>query len=240
MAAHDTGAGVRAEFDDGSEAFGDLLVGCDGVHSTVRRLIDPTAPAPSYAGLINTGGYASGVSVDTEPGSYEMIFGKRAFFGYLKADDGQVWWFSNVPRRDEPARGELAAVSGEEWRRRMLELYAEDAGPAVSLIEATPEIMPMTAIHSIPHLPRWHNDRMIVVGDAAHAPSPSSGQGASLAIEDGVPSACGTCPPRKRRSPSSLPNAVPGSSASSRPPPASTTTRRPARSAGCSATPSCR
>lgn len=106
--------------------------------------------------------------------------------GYLKANDGQVWWFSNVPRRDEPARGELAAVSGEEWRRRMLELYADDAGPAVSLIEATPEIMPMTPIHSIPHLPHWHNERMIVVGDAAHAPSPRSGQGASLSIEDGV------------------------------------------------------
>lgn len=186
VAAHDTGTGVRAEFDDGSEASGDVLIGCDGVHSTVRRLIDRAAPAPSYAGLINTGGYASGASVDTEPGGYEMIFGKRAFFGYLKADDGQVWWFGNVPRRDEPARGELAAVTGEEWRRRMLQLYADDAGPAVSLIETTPEIMPMTPIHSLPHLPRWHNERMIVVGDAAHAPSPSSGQGASLSIEDGV------------------------------------------------------
>ena len=46
--------------------------------------------------------------------------------------------------------------------------------------------MPLSPIHSIPHLPRWHRGRMLVVGDAAHAPSPSSGQGASLAIEDAV------------------------------------------------------
>ena len=189
--AQDTGDGVRAVFADGSEAVGDVLIGCDGVHSTVRRIIDPGAPAPTYAGLLTTGGYARGVPVDTEPGGYEMIFGRRAFFGYAKAPDGEVWWFANVPRRAEPAAGELKATGEEELRRRLLELYAEDAGPAVPLIQATPEMMPMSPIHSIPHLPSWHRGRMIVVGDAAHAPSPTSGQGASLSIEDaGVLAKC--------------------------------------------------
>ena len=69
-----------------------MLIGCDGVHSTVRRLIDPGAPTPAYSGLLTTGGYVQGVPVDIEPGSYEMIFGKRAFFGYALApdDDGVV------------------------------------------------------------------------------------------------------------------------------------------------------
>ncbi len=184
--AQDTGDGVRAVFADGSEAVGDVLIGCDGVHSAVRRIIDPAAPAPRYAGLLNTGGYARGVPVDIDPGSYEMIFGKRAFFGYAMAFDGEVWWFANLPRRDEPAAGELKAVGAEERRRRLLELYAEDAGPAVPLIQATAEMMAMTPIHSMPHLPAWQRGRMIVGGDAAHAPSPTSGQGASLSIEDAV------------------------------------------------------
>lgn len=183
--AQDTGEGVRAVFADGSEAVGDLLIGCDGVHSTVRRIIDPAAPAPTYAGLLTTGGYARGVSVEAEAGSYEMIFGRRAFFGYARAPGGEVWWFANVPRPDEPTAGEVKASDGE-WRRLLLELYRDDAGPAVALIEATPEIMPMSPIHSVPHLPTWHRGRMIVTGDAAHAPSPTSGQGASLSIEDGV------------------------------------------------------
>lgn len=186
VGAEDTGDGVRATFADGSEAFGDVLIGCDGVHSTVRRIIDPDAPAPVYNGLINTGGYARGVSVDVGPGSYEMIFGKQAFFAYAPAPDGEVWWFANVPHRDEPARGEAEAVDGAEWRARLLRLYAGDAGPAARLIEASPTIAPMTPIHVIPHLSAWHGRRMIVIGDAAHAPSPSSGQGASLSIEDAV------------------------------------------------------
>ncbi|MGH8828607.1 MAG: FAD-dependent oxidoreductase, partial [Jiangellaceae bacterium] len=184
--AHDAGDGVRAVFADGSEAVGDVLIGCDGIRSAVRRIIDPAAPAPTYAGLLTTGGYARGDDVHTAPGSYEMIFGKRAFFGSAKAPDGEVWWFANLPRRDEPARGQLESVSAEEWRRRLLACYDGDAGPAVSLVQATPELMPMSAIHSIPHLPTWHSDRMIVIGDAAHAPSPTSGQGASLSIEDAV------------------------------------------------------
>ena len=178
--------GVRASFADGTQAEADILVGCDGVHSTVRRLIDPAAPAPSYAGLQNTGGYAPAVTVPAAPGSYEMIFGKRAFFGYATAPGGQVWWFANIPQRREPKRGEAEAVTAAQWRQRFAEIYAADAGPALELIAATPGFAPMTPIHTIPRLRSWHTDRMIAVGDAAHAPSPTSGQGASLSVEDAV------------------------------------------------------
>jgi FAD-dependent urate hydroxylase len=186
VAAEETANGVRASFADGSSAEGDLLIGCDGIHSAVRSVIDPAAPAPKYLGLINIGGYASGVSVQSGPGSYEMIFGKHAFFGYAMDPSGDVWWFANVPQADEPGRGEVEAIDPEEWRKRLLGLYAEDAGPAVALIEATPQVSPASPIQVMPHLPTWHRGRMIVIGDASHAPSPTSGQGASMSIEDGV------------------------------------------------------
>ncbi|MDQ3573461.1 MAG: FAD-dependent monooxygenase [Actinomycetota bacterium] len=180
--AEDTGEGVRATFADGSVAVGDVLIGCDGVDSTVRTIIDADAPAPKYAGLLGTGGYASGVRLDGAPGAYEMIFGKRAFFGYTVAPDGEVWWFANMPHADsfEVERGD------EERRKRLVELFVDDAGPAVELINASSEIMPMTAVHWMPRLRAWHAGRMILIGDVAHAPTPTSGQGASLAIEDAV------------------------------------------------------
>jgi 2-polyprenyl-6-methoxyphenol hydroxylase-like FAD-dependent oxidoreductase len=134
--------------------------------------------------LLTTGGYVRGVPVATEPESYEMVFGHKAFFGYVLSPDGEVWWFANVPTRPEPSRMELAASDTEDRRRQLLELFAPDAGPACTLIEATPQIMPFTPIHTLPRLPTWQRSRMIVIGDAAHAPSPTSGQGASLSIED--------------------------------------------------------
>jgi len=181
----ETSSGVQARFADGTVAEGELLVGCDGVHSTVRGLIDAGAPRPAYSGLLTTGGDVEGVPVDIEPGSYEMIFGKHAFFGYVLAPDDRVWWFANLPRSDEPARGALDASSAA-LRAELRDLFVGDAGPAAALVEATEAPAPLRPIHTLAHLPRWHRGRTVVIGDAAHAPSPTSGQGASLAIEDAL------------------------------------------------------
>lgn len=175
---------VTAVFADGTSADAELLVGADGVHSTVRRLIDAEAPEPAYAGLLSTGGYCGGVDIDVAPGCYEMIFGTRAFFGYVATPGGEVWWFANLPERRSPHRDRVD--TGEELRRRLRAAFADDAGPAARLIAATEDLLPMSPVHTIASLPHWHRDRLVLVGDAIHAPSPTSGQGASLAIEDAV------------------------------------------------------
>ena len=115
-----------------------------------------------------------------------MIFGRRAFFLYAVAPDGTVWWGANPPRRDEPAAGELAAMTDREWRSWLLELFAPDLTPACSIIASTPGPLTGWATYDLPSVRRWHRDRMIVIGDAAHATSPASGQGASMAVEDAV------------------------------------------------------
>src|SRR5690606_2044489 len=83
------------------------------------------------------------------------------------------------------SRGELDSVPTEEWRRRLLSLFADDAPFIARLIDATPEIT-ATPIHDMPSLPAWHRGRVVLLGDAAHAVSPSAGQGASLALEDAI------------------------------------------------------
>jgi 2-polyprenyl-6-methoxyphenol hydroxylase-like FAD-dependent oxidoreductase len=65
-------------------------------------------------------------------------------------------------------------------------LFASDRGPAVDLIAAGVLQLSADNTHDLPSVGRWHNGPMIIIGDAAHAPSPSSGQGASMAIEDGI------------------------------------------------------
>jgi len=100
--------------------------------------------------------------------------------------NGEIWWFANPPSPREPSREELLAVPSEQWRARLVELFRDDTGPMLSIIAATEEIFPGWNTYDFPKVPHWHNDRMVIIGDAAHATSPSSGQGASLAIEDGI------------------------------------------------------
>lgn len=180
--------GVRATFADGSVAEADVLVGADGLRSRVRQLIDPAAPPARYVPVLNAGGFAPPQPSLARPGTYEMIFGKRAFFLYAVAPDGAIWWGSNPPRRAEPAAGELAAMTTADWRAWQMELFAPDDTPACAIIASTPDdrLFPGWATYDLPSVTHWHRDRMIVIGDAAHATSPASGQGASMAIEDAV------------------------------------------------------
>ena len=180
------GQKVVASFADGSQAYGDLLIGADGLRSATRTLIDPGAPPARYVGLLNAGGYASGVKLDAESGVLHMVFGKRCFLGYVVHPDGDVWWFANPPQDAELSRVRLAAISSEEWRTRLRQLFADDHSPALSLIDATPKVFAGWNTYDLPSVPTWHRDRMIIVGDAAHATSPASGQGASMAIEDAL------------------------------------------------------
>jgi len=175
--------GVVATFEDGSSARGDLLIGADGIHSRTRRIIDRAAPIPRFTGMGNLGGY-SRAAVTTQPGTYVMIFGKRAFFGYVVSPAGDVWWFANPPRRAELSRAELQEEP-DVWKERLIELFRVDAGPAVEIIRQA-ETLAVTNQHDLPNVPTWSRGPMIIIGDAAHAASPSSGQGASLAIEDAI------------------------------------------------------
>jgi len=178
--------GVAARFEDGTEAEGDLLIGADGIHSRTRRIIDPVAPGARYIPVLNIGGYASDLYIPAESGTFRMVFGKRAFFGYAVHPSGEIWWFANPPRADEPTSAELAAIGTEQWREMLLYLFDEDDTPAVDIIRATPGELYGWATYDLPSVPTWHRGPMVIIGDAAHATAPSSGQGASMAIEDAV------------------------------------------------------
>ncbi|GIG86681.1 FAD-dependent oxidoreductase [Plantactinospora endophytica] len=184
--AESDGDRVLARFADGSTAEGDLLIGADGLWSRTREIIDPDAPGVRYSGLLNTGGYAHGVRTDAEPGVMCAIFGRYAFFMHLTHPDGEVWWAANPARKVEPTRAELSAISPQEWRAHLLELFRHDDGPAADLIAASDKIFSAWKTYDVPTVPRWHRNRMIVIGDAAHATAPSIGQGAGMAIEDTV------------------------------------------------------
>lgn len=183
----ETATGVVAEFADGTTAEGDVLFGADGIHSLVRRTMDPDAPSPSYAGLLGIGGYVRAEGIAPTPeATTRMVFGRRAFFGYQTAPSGEVFWFANLGHT-ELSREEIAARGDEAWKEHALALFADDLPDVTTILKAAgPERFRPMGTYDLASLPRWSRGRVALLGDAAHAVSNSSGQGASLAAEDAL------------------------------------------------------
>ena len=178
--------GVVATFEDGTTAEGDFLIGCDGLYSRTRQLINPGAPTPQYTGLISTGGFASHSSFPPTPNTMHFVFGKRAFFGYHISSCGEMYWFVNFPQKEAPARGDLEMIVSDEWQERMLDLFHGDLPRVSEMIRATQSAIISYPIYDIATQPIWHRGAVVLVGDAVHAVSPNAGQGASLAVEDAI------------------------------------------------------
>jgi 2-polyprenyl-6-methoxyphenol hydroxylase-like FAD-dependent oxidoreductase len=168
--------GVCAQFADGREARGDVLIGADGLHSTIRaQLFGVTKPR--YAG------YACwrGLAHITRTGLETWAWGKGYQFGITPMSKGRAYWFA---QRYTPEGAQDEAIGR---KREILEMFHDWHDPIPAVIEATAEtdILRNDIYESVP-LRHWSQGRVTLLGDAAHAMTPNLGQGACQAIEDAV------------------------------------------------------
>ncbi|NUP26406.1 MAG: NAD(P)-binding protein [Nocardia sp.] len=171
-----TGHGVRVRHGRGvTEA--DLVLGADGINSTIRGTLWPRARPPVYAG------YTVWRTVVTPPrpvrsGGETLGRGQRVGIAPLR--DGRVYMFAtaNLPAGQRYPGAELAEIRGRfgTWHE-----------PIPVLLDATdPTAILRHDIYELPPLPTFVRQRAALLGDAAHAMAPDLGQGANLAVEDAI------------------------------------------------------
>jgi FAD-dependent urate hydroxylase len=179
---------VVAVFEDGTRVEADVLIGADGIWSTVRGLLDPGAPQPRFSGLVGLGGWARDAGLPSTDGAMHLAYGRKAFFGYRVGDDGEAGWFANVHSAEMLTAAQARAIPESEWLGRLRELFADDELPALRLLDQVDpgELVNVGGLQDMPPVRTWSRGRVVLVGDAAHATTPSSGQGASLSIESAV------------------------------------------------------
>ncbi|KAJ4350594.1 hypothetical protein N0V95_004598 [Ascochyta clinopodiicola] len=192
-------AGEVKVITEGGEAFsGDILVGADGIHSTVRRemwrLADQDKP-----------GYFPVNERENVPTEYCCIFGishpndKFAKYSsqnvlgqdhsYLIATgpNHRIYWFlfkklpevarglyDKIPRFSDEQKDVLAAEHAQDPITDTLKFGELYASRTTATLQALPEVV----------FKKWHYNRIITIGDAAHKFNPIGGQGGNSAIED--------------------------------------------------------
>lgn len=179
----EAGEKVRVRTTNGVLGDFDLLIGADGIHSKCREIAFPHSPRPVYTELLSTGAIVAIPHWHDETGAINMAFGERAFFAFATSNKGEVWWFNNFYQKKEPDRRKIDAALQHKIKTELLHLHKEDHNTIAHIITATPELFAYP-IYDMPPLAKWHTKNICLIGDAAHAISPHTGQGASLALED--------------------------------------------------------
>ncbi|MFI2205094.1 FAD-dependent oxidoreductase [Streptomyces sp. NPDC020192] len=174
--------GVTAHFADGTTADADLLVGADGLNSTVRGILTPGV-RPGYSGQRVFYGYTATAPATDPGGAITFVRGSETTFGYAVSPAGETYWFARVNRDALPTDGTAHEV---DWREELLPLLRKDSSPAAGIAAASVGPVLVTNATELPLGSVWHTGHVLLIGDAAHAASPATGQGASRALEDAV------------------------------------------------------
>lgn len=177
---------VIAHFEDETKTESDLLIGCDGIHSTTRTIAMPDFSKPIYSGIVLIGGIIDdSMETSLAPDTYHVTIGKNLHFGsFLGKSDEKLWW-TYVPYPEDSIKNR-PKESRDQWMEKILALTRDDHHVMRKSIEMTKETLLYLPMYKFPHLPTWHKGSVCLIGDAAHAISPHAGQGATMAIEDTV------------------------------------------------------
>jgi 2-polyprenyl-6-methoxyphenol hydroxylase-like FAD-dependent oxidoreductase len=168
----------RALVDDAEPVVGELVVGADGIRSTVRRSLFGEE-------TLRYGGHRAwraGARFDDERvrDRFVEVWGVGGGFGFGPAGTGRVYWycFEAVPE---------GAPAPERPRDEFLRRYGTWFEPIPALIESTEQdAIEPTFTYDRPPRRTWGRGRVTLLGDAAHPMKPNIGQGAAQALEDAV------------------------------------------------------
>ncbi|MCW0379660.1 FAD-dependent urate hydroxylase [Xanthomonas sacchari] len=175
----DAGGKAVARFENGKSICPDLLIGADGRMGSVARKFVAGDNTPIYQGFVNWIGVAQGSGALVSNLAIQDYWGTGDRFGCVPIRTDLVYWAA------AQARPVPEAKPAAEMRKEVMDLFAGWPEPVARLIEATPaHSIQLIAVHDVEPLHTWSRANVLLVGDAAHAPLPTSGQGACQALED--------------------------------------------------------
>jgi 2-polyprenyl-6-methoxyphenol hydroxylase-like FAD-dependent oxidoreductase len=170
---------ARVHFDDGTTLTADLIVGADGRMASCARRYVTGANTPIYQGFVNWIGVYEGEDIAFDVDAISDYWGMGERFGIVPVGPHTAYWAGGAVQDVVGARDPAA------YHDELLHRFAHWPAPVQQIIAGTPAAR-INKIHVHDHdpVPTWHRHNLVMIGDAAHAALPTSGQGACQALED--------------------------------------------------------
>ena len=172
---------ATAIFEDGSRATGDVIVAADGIRSAARGYVLGRSLSLRYAGYVNWNGLVPADPALCESDNWVLYVGEGKRASMMPVGGDRFYYFFGVP---------IPIGSQTEPENRRAELANYFSGwpkPVQTLIETLdPAASNRLEISDIDPPERLVKGRIALLGDAAHATTPTLGQGGCQAMEDAL------------------------------------------------------
>lgn len=169
-ALHPRTDGVEVVFGDGTRREYDLVIGADGRRSAVRAMAALGGPARPTGRVV----YRSVITGGPEVTDWTALLGDRCGLVVVPLGGGRLYCCAD----------ETGSAAPADPLDRLRQVFGGFGDPVPAILAAIRTVQ--VALTDEVQLGRWSYGRVVVVGDAAHATSPSLAQGAAMAIEDAV------------------------------------------------------
>ncbi|OMH34057.1 flavoprotein monooxygenase acting on aromatic compound [Motiliproteus sp. MSK22-1] len=166
-------------FDNGESLIADLVIGAEGRMNSMTRQYVHGDNRPVYQGFINwIGVYESDDRRFSDLSVFDY-WGLGERFGIVPITDRKAYWAGGVVSTKTGNRNPAT------YKDDLTALFEGWPDPITAIIKGTPQSrINKIYVHDLEPVDVWHRDNVLLIGDAAHAPLPTSGQGACQALED--------------------------------------------------------
>jgi len=175
----DNNLGTTVKFSNGKSIQPDIIIGADGrMKSLTRKYVNGTN-SPIYQGFINWVGVYEQETTYFSDLSVSDYWGTGERFGIVPVSSNKAYWAGGV------ACENINEINPNKYKSELNEVFSDWPDIITKIINETPvSCINKIYVHDHDPIDLWHKNNVVLLGDAAHSPLPTSGQGACQALED--------------------------------------------------------
>ncbi|GJM10588.1 MAG: monooxygenase [Lysobacteraceae bacterium] len=170
---------AAVHFSNGHIIQPDIIIGADGRMKSMARKYVNGSNKPIYQGFINWIGVVDGTRGSFSDLAVSDFWGVGERFGIVPVSDKKAYWAGGV------ACESIGKTEPKHYKSELIAIFNDWPDPIPTIIHDTPQPrINKIYVHDHDPIDLWHRNNVVLLGDAAHSPLPTSGQGACQALED--------------------------------------------------------